>query len=114
MRQKHDFSYLIKEYSTQYTLETTSEGYYKDNGDYVPGGTVPTSRTGVILPITGHDLQYAANGTYTRQDVRLYDVQAVEVGSIIEYRGIKYKVTEPVHWDEYSDFNSYLCKKVAK
>lgn len=114
MRQKHDFSYLIKEYQTSYTLEATGKGSYADNGDFIPGAkTDPEQRQGLILFMSNEDIQIAANGKYSRQDIKVYETKDVPMDSMVVYRGVKYMVNEKASWDEYSDFNIFFCKKVA-
>lgn len=112
---KHEYAYLIQENAVKFILKPKSSGGYADNGRKKPSiPTDPIEKEGVILPLSNHDLQYGANGTFNRQDKKLIVTEPIELKSTIIYRDLEYLVDEAADWDEYSDFYIYLCRRGGK
>lgn len=112
---KHDFAYMIEEYGAKFTLKPINPGGYGENGRKLPQiPTDPVDREGIVLPLSNKDLQFAANGTYSRQDKKVFVTEPIEIKSTITYKGLDYLVDEAADWDEYSDFYVYLCRRGGK
>lgn len=112
---QHDFGYLIKEYELPFILKASTETGYLTNGRIAPKiAAEPEERKGVILPLSPRDLQYGADGTYTRQDRKLIVIDPIVIKSVVEIKGLDYVVDAPADWDDYSDFHVYMCRRSSK
>ena len=113
MVQKHKFAYLIREYGVPYSYRVVIDGGYV-NGDAIKLELEPVISKGIVLNFGREDIKYATNGTYTTEDLRIFDNNEIPKGSLIDWKGNQYKVAEKDPNMEYSDFNVWLCKKVNK
>lgn len=113
MKYQHNFAYMINDYGIPYTYTVTSEGEWV-NGENIKGKSETYVSEGIILHLGREDLKYAPNGTYTTEDIKIYDTNEIPIDSIVEWKGKHFKVTERDEWMDYSDFNVWYCKKVAK
>ena len=111
---KHNFGYMLKEYGLPYGLIVKTKGEYAPNGDHIEGDKVPMQRRGIILNFGRQELQYGTNGSYTTQDIKLFDNIHIDNGSIVVWEGNEYVVDEKDPWGNYSDFHVYICKKRMK
>lgn len=92
-------------------IEVTGS-YNTTTGQYEETETVETSFKGVILPLSQTDLKYS-DGTFVREDKKLYCERTLEVNSIIEVNGERYIISNE---DDYkgltqTNFRRYFIKR---
>lgn len=112
MKYQHNFAYMINDYGIPYTYRPGVSGGYV-NGEAIKVEFEPVHSEGIILHLGREDLKYAPNGTYTTEDIKIYDTNEIPIGSIVEWKGKEFKVSEQDLWMDYSDFNVWYCKKVT-
>ena len=106
-----EFSDLLEEYSVLFITYEKREGYWKDNGDWVPTGKpVPVQLKGAIFPLTKDDLQYAENGMYSVKDRKIYTTHVLEVGQRLLYNNITYTIQGMEDYGDYMDINIYYAR----
>lgn len=110
MPRKFKFKSLIKKYLVPFTYIETTEGYWKDNGDYVNGETNRIPMEGVILPLNEDDLQYAEPGSFSSEDRKIYSVVPLEKGQVILYKGKRYTIQNELPLSDYTDAYIYHAR----
>lgn len=110
---KYRFNNLIKAYSQgTITVYEKSEPYYdmEQGGKYVEGETTERVIQGAIVPLTTKELMLTEGGAYSKDTVKLYCYEFLELMTEIKYinnngKVFHYKV---VDFKDYSDYNDKL------
>lgn len=110
-----EFSGLVKKYESTFTVISTSGGSYDDLGEWQPGEATETAMKGAIISLK-EDRIYRSEGMLTEQDRQLYMTEPLPeglIGSIVVYKGNKYKVQNITDNSEFTGVYSYLLKFVS-
>jgi hypothetical protein len=83
---------VIREYMKPYEAKNANTGEYDDAGLFIPGTSEWQEYEGAVTPLTAEQLQADTTGVYTHQDRNLFTFTGHEIGTLIRYRGIDYKV----------------------
>ena len=104
----YNFKSLVKKYSKKpcYKLQQT-EGYYDyaNGGIWVDGAITEVEFEGAVVPLTGQDLQYEENGTYSSDDRKLYCYEEFNIGQKIKHNNVNYTIQKI---KDYADFDDNL------
>ncbi len=114
-----NFGPLFKKFEVSFARIPSREvgGFYDyDNGgQWVPGPEQPVEdMTGIVLPLSNDDLRMDGNGTYKREDLKVYvrEPLALAVDDRLLVRGKVYRVLdERLYQPEYADFNGYTIRR---
>lgn len=110
----YNFTRLIKKYSCDFSVITSTEGKYK-GGLWIPGETVTTCLRGAIVSLPEKKL-YQPGGNYTTNDRQLYMFeripQALKDGKVL-YKGAYYSIEEETEYSEFCDAFIYLLRSVS-
>lgn len=113
-RQYFDFSGLIADYSTTFTVITRTNSGYNDAGVW-QGGQTRTEYTGAIIAFKESKV-FRSEGAITAKDKRLFMQQALPqalIGAEVVYKGQKYKIESELENAEFTGVWSYLLKWVS-
>lgn len=105
-----DISDLMEEWETTITV-LKKEGQYK-GGRWDSEAETEEETLAVVVPLSNDDLQYDENGTYTKQDIKVYIRYPIASNAEITYKGKKYKVQEQGDYSEYSNVYIYFAKRL--
>lgn len=110
-----DFSRLIEEHSTQFTVIIETEGHYdQDNGGiWVPGTGQEITLDGAILPLSSDELRHDANGTYTTADRKIFVYTELKKGQRINHKGKEYTIHEDKDYSSQSGVYVYYAKRAG-
>lgn len=115
MDEKHFmFADFVQEFEVPFIAHDPSDGHYNDSGTWVKGGTLPTDRTGIILPLSNNDMRNEPNGMYTSLDRKIYVTDQLTIGQRIEYKGQFFTVNASKPYEDYADVYIYFAKGVIK
>jgi len=83
-----------------------------ETGLYTEVESEPETIKGAVLPLSQSDLMYS-EGTYTRDDRKIYVETTIEINSIVEFQGERFTVDKE---DNYSgltqtEFRRYFIKR---
>lgn len=113
MPQIYGFERLIKRYSVPFKLISEVDGYYDELGVWRQGTTLTSDMTGALVPLPARAV-YQSGGRLTQRDRQLYKTgDEIPDGSIVEYKGHRYKVESWTNFGDYADFNAYLLKSMS-
>jgi hypothetical protein len=110
MNKPFEFADFVEEFEVPFVYIEKTDGHWADNGDWIEGGTTSIPMTGIILPLSEDDLQYAETGTYSVKDRKIYTTQPLELNGEIEYKGDRYTIQNFKDYSDYSDVYIYLAR----
>jgi len=111
MSKPFEFADFVDEFKVSFIASyQQSEGQWNDEGDYVPGSTIPVYMDGILLPLTQNDLKYSEAGTYSTQDKKMYTQEQLEIGQTITYKHITYTIQSFKDYSDYADVYIYLAR----
>ena len=113
-RQYFDFSDLISEYSTTFTVITPEAGGYDEKGDW-KAGQATQEHTGAIIAYRESKV-FRSEGTITSKDKRLFMLEALPaalLGAEIVHDGQKYLIESELENAEFTGVYSYHLKWVS-
>ena len=111
-RQYFDFSSLIADYSTVFTVVTHSETGYDGKGDWKTGNEERTEMRGAIVGFRQSKV-FRSEGTITAKDKRLFMLVKLPdafIGAKVEHRGQTYMVESELENAEFTGVYSYLLR----
>lgn len=103
-----NFKTLIKKYSKVPPIALIEQGggYDCDNGgEYVEGAVTKKHFEGAVVPLSGKELRYEENGTYSSEDRKLYCYEDFKTGQKIMHKEKTYTIDRK---KDYSDFDDSL------
>lgn len=110
-----NFNSLIKKYSKVPPIALIEQGgyyNYDDGGEYVKGNITKKEFEGAVVPLSGKELRYEENGTYSSEDRKLYCYEDFKTGQKIMHKENIYTIDKR---KDYSDFdkglNIYFMKR---
>lgn len=110
-----DFSDLIRDYSTKFTVITHQDGGYDEKGDYQEKQEVRTEFTGAIIAFKESKV-FRSEGKITAKDKRLFMEQALPdalVGASVEHDGQKYMIESELENAAFTGVYSYMLRWVS-
>ena len=110
-----DFSDLIRDYSTKFTVITHKDGDYDEKGDYQEKQEVRTEFTGAIIAFKESKV-FRSDGKITAKDKRLFMEQALPdalVGASVEHDGQKYMIESELENAAFTGVYSYMLRWVS-
>lgn len=110
MSKQFEFADFVDEFRVDFTSFEITEGYWSDEGDYVPGGTEEVPSYGIMLPLTQNDLKYSEAGTFSTNDKKIYTVEPLTLRQEIEYKGARYTIQSFKDYSDYADVFIYLAR----
>ena len=114
-RQYFDFSGLIRDYETKFTVITHQEGGYDGAGDWKDEQEQRETFTGAIIAFKESKV-FRSDGAITAKDKRLFMRQALPkalIGAHVEYAGQKYMIESEHENAEFTGVYIYLLKWVS-
>ena len=91
---KHSYKKMLKRYSRPVKLLSHICGDYEaDTGKWVRGMDAEENIIAPVTPLSDDDLRQGEGGEYTSEDRRLYLHQKVDMGTMVEVDGVRYKVS---------------------
>lgn len=114
-RQYFDFSGLIADYETPFTVITHTKAGYNDAGDWQEGKEERTKYTGAIIAFKESKV-FRSEGKITAKDKRLFMQQALPqslVGASVVYKGQKYTIESELENAEFTGVYSYFLRWVS-
>lgn len=103
------FKEAIDSNSVPFTAFVGAEGHF-DDGEWIPPTTLPINMTGVILPLTNDELNFAENGVYTTKEKKLLTVTPLSEGMKVLYKENNYTVEAFKDYSDYTDVLIYLMR----
>lgn len=93
-------------------LIKSTKTFIRSRGLYEETELDPEIIKGAVLPLSQRDLMYS-EGTYTRDDKKIYVEVVIEINNIVEFQGERYTVDKE---DDYSGlpqakFRRYFIKR---
>lgn len=110
MSKPFEFADFIDEFKVKFSFTKAVDGYWNDEGDYIPGETKTVEMAGIVLPLTEDDLKYSEAGTYSTEDKKIYTLEPLENGQVITYKGNDYTVQSFKDYSEYADVYIYIAR----
>lgn len=111
MEKQFIFQDFVLEYGVTFTVRDPNDGgYFADNGKWIEGSNEPIQVTGIVLPLSDDDLQFSENGTFTQNDRKLYTIQPLTEGWIMEYKGKTYTIQGSRDYSDYADVYTYYAR----
>lgn len=108
---KHfEFADFVDEFKVPLVAISESEGYWTDDGKWVPGGPKEISMSGIVLPLTEDDLQYTEAGTYSVKDKKIYVLSPLNEGQKINYKGDIFTIKNFKDYSDYADVYIYFMR----
>ena len=86
------------------------------DGERISGLGANSSLDLAVLPVTAQQLHYLPPGSFTTQDVNVYEIGGtltLTEGSEVDWRGSKYIVREIKDWREQDNYVRYIAKRKA-
>lgn len=114
MRQYFDFSSLITDYETSFTVLTYTEAGYDERGQWQEGQEVKTELTGAIIGFRESKI-FRSDGAITSKDKRLFMLQQLPealIGAKVKYKGQEYTIESELENAEFTGVYSYLLRWV--
>lgn len=105
-----EFADFVDEFEVPFIYHDHKEGYWNEDGNYVEEQEIPVDMSGIVLPLTDDDLRYAEAGTYSTKEKKIYTVDPLEEGRVVEYKGDKYTIQSFKDYSEYADVYIYLMR----
>ena len=115
MRQYFDFSGLIADYASPFTVITNGENGYNDSGDYVTGEETRQELTGAIIAFKESKI-LRSDGAVTAKDRKLHMLTKLPdalIGAEVLFKGQKYKIESELENAEFTGVYSYLLRWVS-
>lgn len=110
MSKQFEFADFVEEFKVPFMAFQQTEGYWADNGDWIPGGETPVQMVGIMLPLTQNDLKYSEAGTYSVKDKKIYTTDPLSLGQTIEYQGDRYTIQNFKDYSAYADVYIYFAR----
>ena len=110
-----DFSDLIHQYSTSFTVQIPSTGHYDDSGDWVKGELTQATMQGAIIAHRENKI-FRSQGTITENDRALYMLEPLEFalqGAFIIHQGNKYSIDSRLDNAVLTGVYAYTLKWVS-
>lgn len=114
MAKHFEFADFVDEFKVPFIAHISEKGVYDEAGDWIPGGTAEKAMNGIILPLSDDDFKREGNGSYTSQDRKIYIVEPLPMGTVIEYKGERFTIDGSKPYDDYADVYIYFAKGVIK
>lgn len=114
-RQYFDFSGLIEDYSSTFTVITNEDGYFDCAGDWHAKQKNRAEMTGAIISFKESKV-FRSEGRITAKDKRLFVEQALSdalIGAEVEHDGKKYMIESELENAEFTGVYSYLLRYVS-
>lgn len=114
-RQIFDFSPLLRDYATAFTVITQSGGGYDDAGDWRDGTETRTEMTGAIIAFRESKV-FRSEGKITSQDKRLFMRQPLPdalMGAQVVHDGHRYMIESETENAVFTGVYSYLMRHVS-
>lgn len=114
-RQYFDFSSLIDDYSSDFTVVTHTGSGYDDAGDWQEGAEQKLALTGAIIAFKESKV-LRSEGAITSKDKRLFMQQALPdalLGAVVLHGGQKYRIDSELENAEFTGVWSYLLRWVS-
>lgn len=115
---KLNFSHVLVKYEKEYEVERTPDEQIVD-GRVVEGSPRTETLSLILFPLRPEQIQDYEGGSYTAQDRKVYQRE----GSIMPLKehdiitdirnGEDYEVREKTSWLDFSDFSTFVAKKVV-
>jgi hypothetical protein len=105
-----EFADLVADFKVPFIYYEKSEGYWNDAGDWIDGEETPIQMEGVILPLSGEDLQYAEAGAYSVKDKKIYTTEPLKLNREIEFKGDRYTIQRFKDYSDYADVYIYHAR----
>lgn len=83
---------------------------YTTAGRKVPATETQQEIHGVLAPFSFNALRMMDNGEYTEKDRQLFALSPVELGTVVEQDGQKYKVDKESPYSQWTDIFIYYAK----
>lgn len=113
--QYFDFSSLIEQYSTDFTVICESKGSYDDSGEYVKGNKTEYTMHGAIMAYSENSV-YRSEGKLTSQDRALIMQEPIDMalhGAGVIHLGRRYKIDNELENAEFTGVYQYTLKYVS-
>lgn len=113
--QYFNFEYLIRKYSTTFTVKVPSKGEYNDRGKFVVGNPTEYSFTGAIISHRQSKV-FRSEGRLTQQDRALYMLEPLPddlQGAFIVYEGNKYTIDSKLENAAFTGVYAYHLKFIS-
>lgn len=110
-----DFSSLIADYTSTFTVITHGEGGYDASGDWQDGAETRTEMTGAIIAFKESKV-FRSDGKITAKDKRLFmETQLPDalIGAEVEHDGQKYMIESELENAEFTGVWSYMLRWVS-
>lgn len=110
-----DFSYLIKKYSTPFTVNIPSAGGFDEYGDYVTEEPITIVMNGAIISHRENKI-FKSGGTLTEQDRALYMLEPLQFalqGAKVIHDGKVYTIENSLENAEFTGVYAYTLKYVS-
>ena len=114
-RQYFDFSSLIDDYSTDFTVITHTDSGYDAAGDWQEGTEQKLTLTGAIIAFKESKV-IRSDGAITSKDKRLFMQQALPdalLGAVVLHAGQTYRIETELENAEFTGVWSYLLRWVS-
>lgn len=114
-RQYFDFSSLIDDYSTDFTVITHTDSGYDAAGDWQEGTEQKLTLTGAIIAFKENKV-LRSDGAITSKDKRLFMQQALPdalLGAVVLHAGQTYRIESELENAEFTGVWSYLLRWVS-
>lgn len=113
--QYFDFSSLIEQYSTDFTVICESKGSYDDSGEYVKGNKTEYTMHGAIMAYSENTV-YRSEGKLTSQDRVLIMQEPIDMalhGAEVIHLDKRYKIDNELENAEFTGVYQYTLKYVS-
>ena len=114
-RQHFDFSPLIRDYSSSFTVVTYTDAGYNKAGEWQKGTAQHVEYTGAIIAHRESKM-LRSDGSITAKDKRLFMLHALPqalMGAEVIHKGQKYKIESELENAEFTGVHSYMLKWVS-
>lgn len=113
MIEKHfTFADFVDEFRVPFTAFVEGDGNYNAAGKWIEGEPQETQMQGIILPLSNDELQFEANGVYTKKDRKIYVTEPLKIGQKIKYDGQSFMIDSEKPYSVYADVYIYFAKGV--
>jgi hypothetical protein len=105
-----EFADFVDEFKVPFSAFSQTEGYWTDDGKWVPGETQEVPMSGIVLPLTEDDLKYTEAGSYTVKNKKIYVLEQLKEGQEIKYKDDNYTIQNFKDYSDYADVYIYFMR----
>lgn len=115
---KFNFSHVLVKYEKEYEVTRTPDEEIV-NGRVVEGTPVIENLSLILFPIRPEQIRDYEGGNYTTQDRKVYQregsIMPLKENDIVKDSdtGERYEIREKTPWLDFSDFSTFVAKKVV-